>query len=170
MFQGGVSRESFCSEMRSNESPQLSPSTRPAPCTPLPSFAALNLSGCSFWQRRTVLLRAEVPNRQRKSQRGGWEKRKKRGCVSQGLLCACCKACHSASPSSGKAELRDGGGASQPALCWLPLPREREIREGNHHAGRDTKASSSSTACLPHTPPPRRRHGCCQQALAPQLR
>lgn len=146
--------------------------THPAPCMPLLSFTALNLSGCSFWQRRTMLLCAEVPEGQSKRQCGGWEKREKKEIqsVSQSgafvCICACFGACHSASPSSqeGRAERRRGSFAAS------SLPAALDTREGNHRAGRDAKASSSSTACLPRTPSPRRRHGYCQQALAPQLR
>lgn len=141
--------------------------THPAPCMPLLSFTALNLSGCSFWWRRIMLSCAEVPEGQNKRHCGGWEKGKKKS-LSQVHLCAfvhVLEACHSVSPSSqeGRAGRWRGSFAASSLLAAL------DTREGNHRAGRDPKASSSSTACLPRMPSPRRRHGCCQQALAPQL-
>lgn len=166
-FKAGSAGKSFCSETGSSEPPLP---THPAPSMPLLSFAALNLSGCSFWQRRTMLLCAEVPEGQSKRHCGGWEKRMKNEIqsASQVRLCAFVRVSEPAALlplPPGKAELRDGGGASQPALCRLPLTREREIAV---LAGTPRQAVPAQLASP--APAPRRRHGRCQQALAPPLR
>lgn len=50
----------------------------------------------------------------------------------------------------GKAELRDRGGALQPALCWLPLTREWEITV---LAGTPRQAVPAQLASPTHHPP-----------------
>lgn len=125
--------------------------THPAPCMPLLSFTALNLSGCSFWWRRIMLSCAEVPEGQSKRHCGGWEKGKKKS-LSQVHLCAFV---HVLEPATlcplppRKAELGDGGGALQPALCWLPLTREREITVLAGTPRQAVPAQLASPACHP---------------------
>lgn len=97
-----------------------------------------------------MLLCAEVPEGQSKSPCGGWEKRKrKREKVKSGAFVRVSEPATLLPLPSGKAELRDGGGASQPALCRLPLTRKREITVLAGTPSQAVPAQLASPTCHP---------------------
>lgn len=166
-FKAGSAGKSFCTETGSSEPPQLSSSYTPGSLYAIAEFYCSEFVSLLFLVEKdnAVMCRGARRAEQKTLWRVGEREKKKSKSGAFVRICACFGACHSVSPSSqeGRAGRWRGSFAASSLLAAL------DTREGNHRAGRDPKASSSSTACLPRMPSPRRRHGCCQQALAPQL-
>lgn len=150
-FKAGSAGKSFCTETGSSEPPQLSSSYTPGSLYAIAEFYCSEFVSLLFLVEKdnAVMCRGARRAEQKTLWRVG-ERGKKS--LSQVHLCAFV---HVLEPATlcplppRKAELGDGGGALQPALCWLPLTREREITVLAGTPRQAVPAQLASPACHP---------------------